>query len=82
MEDCRHSGPSQGSGAGDDEILFALDGHLAGLKPREIATMRYGRRRVEREWYPDSTMRATVRYRIKRGLYLMNGGYLKLAARR
>lgn len=82
MEGCRHSGPSRGSGAGDREILFALDGHLAGKKPREIAVMRYGRKRVAREWYPDSAMRATVRYRIKRGVYLMEEGFLKLAARR
>ena len=82
MEGCRHSGPSRGSGAGDREILFALDGHLAGKTPREIAIMRYGAKRVAREWFPDSPMRSTMRYRVKRGVYLMEEGFLKLAARR
>ena len=72
MEDCRQqSGPSQGPGDGDREIPFALDAHLVGLTPREIALERYGSRRVAREWYPDSPMRATMRYRIKRGVDLI-----------
>ena len=31
---------------------------------------------------PDSPMRSTMRYRVKRGVYLMEEGFLKLAARR
>ena len=68
MEDWRYTGPSRRPGGGDREIVFALDGHLAGLKAREIAILRYGRSRVAREWFADSAMRATVRYRIKRGV--------------
>ena len=63
MEGCRHPGPSRRAVAGDREIPFALDRHLAGKKAREIAIMCYGRTGVAREWCPDSLMHATIRYR-------------------
>ena len=35
---------------------------------------------VDPDWYPDCPLRSKVRRRIKRANYLMEGGYLKLAA--
>ena len=57
---------------------MALDGHLAGKKPREIAGDL--RRVAKGDWYPDSGLRSLVRRRIRKSVALMEGGYRQLAA--
>lgn len=68
------------------QSLQALDGHLAGASERDIAIMLFGARMVTEKWHGDSELRARVRYLIRRGRNLMNGGYRSLlwgaAARR
>ena len=59
----------------DEELILALDGHLAGKSPRQIAMALRGSATVERDWYPDSALRALVRRRIATSVELMNGGY-------
>ena len=61
---------------------MALDGKLAKRSIRQIAIDLYGEEKVAEEWHTDGTLRAAVRYRIDRSLYLMKEGYLRLAARR
>lgn len=57
-------------------VLMALDGHLAGVPHREIATAMFGEARVGRDWSdPGEHMRDAVRRAIARGLALMEGGY-------
>ena len=78
------AGPSGGAGDGDGdrELLIALDGELAGLPHPRIALAIWGAEAVAREgWEPDSPIRSRLRRRIKRALWLMNKGYLELAAR-
>lgn len=59
--------------------LVALDGDLAGLSRRDIAIALYGERLVADQWTaPDGTMKARVRYAVKRGRALMSGGYRRL----
>lgn len=68
------------------QSLQALDGHLAGASERDIAIVIFGARMVMEKWNGDSELRAKVRYLIRRGRNLMNGGYRSLlwgaAARR
>lgn len=68
------------------QSLQALDGHLAGASERDIAIAIFGARMVMEKWHGDSELRAKVRYLIRRGRNLMNGGYRSLlwgaAARR
>lgn len=68
------------------QSLQALDGHLAGASERDIAIAIFGGRMVKEKWHSDSELRARVRYLIRRGRMLMNGGYRRLlwgaAARR
>lgn len=68
------------------QSLQALDGHLAGASERDIAIAIFGQRAVAQKWHGDSEMRAKVRYLIRRGRKLMDGGYRSLlwgeAARR
>ena len=52
-----------------------LDARLAGRSLRGIAIDLYGRRRVAGDWTRDGSMKARVRWRVKRALWLMNGGY-------
>jgi hypothetical protein len=60
-------------------ILQALDGSLAGLSHREIAEISVGRERVEADWnHPGGHLRDRVRRAVRRGRFLMNGGYLQL----
>ena len=80
MEDARRSGPSRGPGDGDRELLIALDGDKAEKEARQIAEEIWGKDEVDPDWYPDCPLRSKVRRRIKRARYLMEGGYLKLAA--
>ena len=55
-----------------------LDGKLGGKSRRGIAVDLYGESRVAAEWPGDSAMKARVRWRVKIGLQLMNGGYRDL----
>lgn len=68
------------------QSLQALDGHLAGGSERDIAIAIFGEHVVKEKWHSDSELRAKVRYLIRRGRILMNGGYRRLlwgaAARR
>lgn len=68
------------------QSLQALDGHLAGASERDIAIAIFGERIVKEKWHSDSELRAKVRYLMRRGRALMNGGYRRLlwgtAARR
>ena len=80
MDDGWRPGPSRGPGDGDRELLIALDGDRAGKEAREIAEAIWGVERVAEEWYRDCPLRGTVRPRIYRARYLMERGYLKLAA--
>ena len=80
VEDGWRSGPSRGPGDGDRELLIALDGDKAKKEARQIAEEIWGVDEVAPDWYPDCPLRSKVRRRIKRARYLMEGGYLKLAA--
>ncbi|MBL8699441.1 MAG: DUF2285 domain-containing protein [Alphaproteobacteria bacterium] len=63
-------------------VLQALDGALAGASQREIAVELFGAARVRRDWGPDGgDLRDVVRRAIRRGRYLLNGGYLGLLRR-
>ena len=59
---------------------MVLDAKLAGRSLREIAIELYGERRVAEDWSRDGSMKARVRWRVKRALWLMNGGYKVLVA--
>lgn len=57
-------------------VLRALDGWRIGATQREIATVLYGRERVERDWRdPRENLRDRVRHAIARGRSLMDHGY-------
>lgn len=57
-----------------------LDARLAGRSLQEIAVELYGERRVAGDWTRNGSMKARVRWRVKRALWLMNGGYGVLVA--
>jgi len=57
-------------------VLQALDGARVGASHREIACALFGSERVDRDWSdPGNHLRDRVRRAIKRGRYLMHGGY-------
>jgi hypothetical protein len=59
-------------------VLRALDARLAGASHREIAMALFGRLRVDRDWAdPHDHLRDVVRRAVRRGLTLMDGGYLQ-----
>ena len=60
------------------DILQALDGAAAGASHRDIALALFGARRVTEHWNPDGHLRARVRYCLKRGRDLVQGGYRQL----
>jgi hypothetical protein len=62
-------------------VLQALDGAAAGATHRQIAVAIYGQRRVSAWWTPDGDLRARIRYFLKRGATLVNGGYRTLIYR-
>ena len=64
----------------DGELLRVLDARLAGKSLREMAIDLYGERRVAEDWSRDGSMKARVRWRVKRALWLMKGGYRVLVA--
>ena len=59
---------------------MVLDGRLAGRSLRMIAVDLYGARRVAEEWSCGGWMKARVRWRVARALWLMNGGYRVLVS--
>ena len=60
-------------------VLQALDGALAGAAQREIATAIFGAGRTKRAWCDaGGHLRDTIRRAIRRGRFLMKGGYLGL----
>ena len=60
-------------------MLQALDGAAAGASQRDIAIAIWGRRAVLERWSSDGELRARVRYLLRRGHALVQGGYQKLA---
>jgi hypothetical protein len=62
-------------------VLQAVDGAAAGATQRQIAAAIYGQRRVSASWTPDGDLRARIRYFLKRGATLINGGYRALIYR-
>ena len=61
---------------------MALEGHLAGKTPREIARELRDAATVAAEWHADGGLRSLVRRRIGRSVELMNGGYRELVMAR
>jgi len=61
--------------------LQALDAHLDGASARETAEALFGAERVKADWYRDTPLRDQVRYLIRRGRQLMDGGYRDLLRR-
>jgi hypothetical protein len=59
-------------------MLQAIDGQSMGASQREIASAIYGAKRVAAAWTPDSELRARIRYFLRRGRLLVNGGYRRL----
>ncbi len=62
-------------------VLQAIDGAAAGATHRQIAVAIYGQRRVSSSWTPDGDLRARIRYFLKRGATLVDGGYRALIYR-
>jgi hypothetical protein len=60
------------------DTLQALDGAAAGASHRDIARALFGARRIAEHWNPDGHLRARVRYCLKRGRALIQGGYRQL----
>jgi hypothetical protein len=60
-------------------MLQALDGAAAGASQRDVAIAIWGRRTVLERWSSDGELRARVRYFLRRGHALVQGGYRKLA---
>lgn len=59
--------------------LIALDGWQNSDQQREIAIRIFGIKTVNEQWGQGSDyLRARVHRHIKRGIHMMNGGYLKL----
>jgi len=62
-----------------EKVLTALDGWLRGDTLRDIAAALYGERVVAEDWAPEGGyLIDRVRRSIKRGRYLMQGGYKSL----
>jgi hypothetical protein len=60
-------------------VLQALDGDLDGAPPRDIAIALYGTDRVQRDWSDaGENLRDQLRRAVKRGRFLMEGGYRML----
>ncbi len=62
-------------------LLQALDGQSAGASHREIASAIFGDDEVWQRWGMNSELRAQLRYLLRRGHYLVSGGYRQLLAR-
>lgn len=61
--------------------LQALDGELAGASHRDIAAVIFGESEVWQRWGTNSELRAQVRYLLRRGRRLVDGGYRRLLTR-
>jgi hypothetical protein len=61
--------------------LQALDAKHAGASQRDTAIALFGEEEVQKRWSPDSDLRAQVRYLLRRGTRLVNGGYRELLTR-
>jgi hypothetical protein len=61
--------------------LQALDAKHAGASQRDTAIALFGEEEVLERWSPDSDLRAQVRYLLRRGTRLVNGGYRELLTR-
>jgi hypothetical protein len=55
--------------------LQALDGEAAGATHRDIATAIFGEHEVWQRWATNSELRAQIRYFLRRGHRLVDGGY-------
>jgi len=58
--------------------LRALDGRQSGASYRAIATALYGEERIAAESWKTSSLRDTTIRLVRRGLFLMRGGYRRL----
>lgn len=58
--------------------LLALDAEAAGATHRAIAEAIFGTQDVWQRWTKDSELRAHIRYLLRRGKQLVNGGYRQL----
>jgi hypothetical protein len=62
-----------------DLVLRALDARSAGASDREIAILLFGQQRVRDDWgRGHDHLRDQVRRAVRRGRYLVNGGYRAL----
>lgn len=61
--------------------LQALDGEAGGASQREIAEVLFGEREVWERWGTNSELRAQLRYLLRRGHQLVDGGYRRLLYR-
>jgi len=59
-------------------ILQAFDGARSGASHRDIAVAMHGSHIVRKHWTPDSELRAQIRYLLRRGKALAEGGYRAL----
>ncbi|ELR9005292.1 TPA: DUF2285 domain-containing protein [Pseudomonas aeruginosa] len=59
--------------------LQALDGSLAGASLRRVADVLFGTETIHQDWHADGALRARVRRLVRRGQWLMRGGYRHLA---
>ncbi len=82
MEAAPRTGPSDGAGSGarDRELLQALDLERAGRSQPEIAAALWGEEALAGVWDENNKFRKRVRYCLARASYLVDEGYLKLAA--
>ena len=72
-----------GRGAGDADLLKAVEGLAAKKKMPQIALEVYGTETVgEKGLDPDGDLRARARRLVRKARWLMKGGYLELAAGR
>ena len=63
--------------------MIAVKGLAARMSQRQIAAAIYGAEGVpEKDLYADSEVRGHVRRLVKKARFLMQGGYLELAAGR
>lgn len=58
--------------------LQALDGRQSGASYRAIARVLYGEDRIASEFWKTSSLRDTTIRLVRRGLFLMRGGYRRL----
>lgn len=61
--------------------LQALDGEAAGASHRDIAGAIFGQTDVWQRWAANSELRAQIRYLLRRGNSLVDGGYFGLLAK-